>query len=148
MAAAVRRRKNTSKFKVKAWWHHSYLQVLNRGKEFVMDIGKAWIDGLAKDMAYNRLTPADFRLVATFEPINKVNPMLEALYTSKSSSAGFRSSVDSLSTALPSPVPIVTVPPSPLATTHCSEQEMLGQRYSGTTPRDQSTSDGSVVVIR
>lgn len=76
LASAVRRGK--CKFKVAAWWHHSYLQVVNRGKHFVMDIGKAWIDGLARDVAKNRLTPANFRLVATFEPVGKANPELES----------------------------------------------------------------------
>jgi len=55
--------------KLKAWWNRAFLfKDLSFGL-LVMDISKAWVDGLQKDMSRHQVVPENFRLKATFREI-------------------------------------------------------------------------------
>jgi len=54
--------------RLKVWWHHAFLrQALD--SDLVLEVSKAWIDGLQRDMVRNRLTPANFTVTAIFEDL-------------------------------------------------------------------------------
>jgi len=52
---------------VGAWWHHSFLKREPGCRELVLDLPKAFIDGLQKDASKHLLAPPSFRLTAEFE---------------------------------------------------------------------------------
>jgi len=64
------------KKKLELWWHHSFLQRREANGDaadgvevLVVDVPKAWIGGLHKDMEKHKKTPADFTLTAIFDDL-------------------------------------------------------------------------------
>jgi len=68
--------RKAAKKKVDLWWHHSFLQRRQvdapggRAVEVLaVDVPKAWVGGLHKDMDKHKKAPADFSLSATFDDL-------------------------------------------------------------------------------
>merc|ERR1712046_270177 len=57
-----------SGFKMKVWWHHSYLRRKQDSQYLVLEVAKAWIQGIERKK--DNVVPANFRLTATFEHLH------------------------------------------------------------------------------
>jgi len=62
--------RNTWK-KLRVWWRQAYLAAcpddLKERRRFVLEVHKAWIDGVHRDLEDHEIVPVDFKIAATFE---------------------------------------------------------------------------------
>lgn len=65
-------RQAVAKKKLKAWWHHAFLQQDLQAGTAVLDISKVWVDGLHRDMVKHKLVPEEFRLRVVFAEVKRV----------------------------------------------------------------------------
>merc|ERR1711920_507614 len=56
--------------KMSVWWHHAFLRRKRSTSEMILDISKAWIHGLSKDVQEDKIVPKDFRLTAIFTDLD------------------------------------------------------------------------------
>lgn len=59
--------------RIEVWWHYAFL--LKHGDVLALEVTKAFVGGLQRDMEKHRIVPEDFRVVAVFDSLTAPKPI-------------------------------------------------------------------------